>query len=66
MACNMYFLLKDVVTGIAEKGCCYNVSDYSSLIHLYHRSHPGIPAATQEAQFRQLSEVIKKSSSLHE
>ncbi|KAL8567914.1 hypothetical protein ACOMHN_059036 [Nucella lapillus] len=56
----LYLSPDDVLNGIAEKGPQFTGTEYSLLIQLYHRSHPGNPITTQEARMQRLTEIIEK------
>lgn len=53
-------MLQDVLNGIAEKGPQFTGTEYSQLIQLYHRSHPGNPIVLQEARMQRLTEIMEK------
>lgn len=59
----LYLSPDDVLTGIAEKGPHFTLLEYSQLIQLYHRSHPGNPVLTQEARMARLMEIMEKGQS---
>ncbi|KAK7110453.1 hypothetical protein V1264_014325 [Littorina saxatilis] len=56
----LYLSPDDVLNGIAEKGPHFTGTEYTYLIQLYHRSHPGNAITLQEARMRRLTEIMEK------
>lgn len=58
---NCFFMLQDVITMIAEKGCQYTFQEYTELVKLHHRSHPALSPSQLEQRMQKLKEVIFKT-----
>ncbi|XP_071090012.1 exocyst complex component 4-like [Haliotis cracherodii] len=56
----LYLTPDDILNSVAEKGPQFTGTEYTQLIQLYHRSHPGIKMAVQDGHMQRLLQIIEK------
>ncbi|KAK3096041.1 hypothetical protein FSP39_022371 [Pinctada imbricata] len=62
----LYINPDDVLSSVAEKGCQFTYQEYSELIKLHHRSHPGQAANMLEKRMQRLKEIIQRGINGHQ
>ncbi|KAJ8317018.1 hypothetical protein KUTeg_004922 [Tegillarca granosa] len=56
----LYLNPDDILTAAAEKGLHFTFQEYSQIIQLYHRSHPGAGKSLLEKRMQTLREIFEK------